>query len=33
MISGHGANSVFFNKIIKDWKFRTLANPTNPYVR
>ena len=27
MISGHGANPIFFNKKNKDWTFRTLANP------
>ena len=27
MISGHGANPIFFNKENKDWTSRTLANP------
>ena len=32
MMSGHGANPIFFNKKNKDWTSRTLANPP-PYVR
>ena len=27
MMSGHGANSIFFNKKDKDWTSRTLATP------
>ena len=27
MMSGYGANPIFFNKRNKDWKSRTLANP------
>ena len=30
---GHGYNAIFFNKKIKDWTSRTLANPEDPYVR
>ena len=26
-MSGHDANSIFFNKRNKDWTSRTLANP------
>ena len=34
MMSGHGANPIFFNKKNKDWKSRTLATPLpTPYVR
>ena len=30
MMSGHGANPIFFNKKNKDWTSRTLANPHPP---
>ena len=31
MMSGHGANPIFFNKIkIKNWSSRTLVPPPNP---
>ena len=30
---GHGYNAIFFNKKIKDWTPRTLANPQDRYVR
>ena len=30
MMSGHGANPIFFNKKNKDWTFRALATPTHP---
>ena len=30
MMSGHGANSIFFNRKNKDWTSRTLANPPPP---
>ena len=30
MMSGHGANPIFFNKKNKDWMSRTLANPPPP---
>ena len=33
MMSGHGANPIFFNKKNKDWTSRTVANPPPPYVR
>ena len=30
MMSGHGANAIFFNKKNEDWTSRTLANPPPP---
>ena len=30
MISGHGANPIFFNNKDKDWTSRTLATPNPP---
>ena len=30
MMSGYSANPIFFNKKIKDWMSRTLANPPLP---
>ena len=30
MLSGDGANPIFFNKKKKDWKLKTLTNPTPP---
>ena len=30
MMSGHGANLIFFNKKNKDWTSRALANPHPP---
>ena len=30
MVSGYGANPIFFNKKNKDWTSRTLANPSPP---
>ena len=30
MMSGHGANTIFFNKKNRDWTSRTLANPPPP---
>ena len=30
MMSGHGANLVFFNKKNKAWTSRTLTNPPPP---
>ena len=30
MMSGYSANPIFFNKKIKDWMSRTLANPRPP---
>ena len=30
MMSGHGANPIFFNKKKKDWTSRTFANPPLP---
>ena len=30
MMSGHGANPIFFDKKKKDWTSRTLANPPPP---
>ena len=30
MMSGHGANTIFFNKKNDDWMSRTLANPRAP---
>ena len=30
MMSGHGANLIFFNKKNKDWTSRALANPHLP---
>ena len=32
MMSGHGADPVFFNKKDKDWTSRTLANPPTPFL-
>ena len=29
-MSGHDANSIFFNEKNKDWTYRTLANPPTP---
>ena len=33
MMSGHGANPIFFNKKDKDWTSGTLVNPPPLYVR
>ena len=30
MVSGHGANLIFFNKESKEWTSRTLAGPPAP---
>ena len=30
MLSGHGANPIFFNNKNKDWTFRIIANPHHP---
>ena len=32
MMSGHGANPIFFNKKSKDWTSITLAKPPHSYV-